>query len=124
MRSVSSTDEIFFVRIASAACKAVAKSSSCGRDATLGGLFCAADGEEFCATTSGSAAENGANISEGGRVDAARASGTVVRKSRRFICGMVKGAHRTRNPARDRMSITRFARGWDRTLSYKVPRYA
>jgi hypothetical protein len=33
-----------------------------------------------------------ANISDTGKVDAARASGTVARKSRRFICEMVKGA--------------------------------
>src|SRR5579864_7822474 len=97
MRSVSSTDEIFFVRIASAACKAVAKSSACGAVAAAPCvLFCEADGAEFCAVA------GSPNISEAGRVDAARASGTVARKSRRFICEMVKGARRTRNPA-DRM---------------------
>src|SRR5690242_17748480 len=100
MRSVSSTDEIFLARIASAACKAVAKSSSCGTAATAApcALFPDAKGEEFCAAAPGFAAEGWANISEVGRVDAARASGTVARKSRRFICGMVKAAHRTRNP--------------------------
>ena len=101
MRSVSSTDETFFVRMASVACKAVAKSSSCG---TLAGaapraLLCDAEGEEPCLAASGSAAAVAANISETGRVDAARASGTVARKSRRFICEMVKGAQRTRKPA-------------------------
>src|SRR5579871_1917100 len=92
MRCVSSTDEIFFVRIASAACKAVAKSSACG-----------VEGAEFCAMSSCFAAVVAANISKAGKVDAARASGAVARKSRRFICEMVKGARRTRNPKRGRM---------------------
>src|SRR6266853_4845556 len=100
MRSVSSTDETFFARIASAACKAVANSSSDGTAAALGVLFCGADGEELCAA--GEAAVV-ANISEVDRVDAARASGTVARKSRRFICGMVKAEHATCNPARSAM---------------------
>jgi hypothetical protein len=57
----------------------VAKSSSGG-----------ADGEEFCSPAPCFVAAGAANISEAGKVDAARASGTEARKSRRFICEIVK----------------------------------
>ena len=97
MRLVSSTDEIFFVRIASAASNAVAKSSSCaaGPDsfADLLELSFRGPAEE-------SAFPDGTpSADEKGNAVAAIASGTVVRNSRRFIRGMVKGEARRRNPA-------------------------
>jgi hypothetical protein len=94
MRWVSSTDEIFFVRMASAACRAVAKSSSGG-----------ADGEEFCSPAPCFVAAGAANISEAGKVDAARASGTEARKSRRFICEIVKAEKGSCKPKQVRQAI-------------------
>src|SRR6185312_10323579 len=93
MRSVSSKDEVFFVRMASAACKAVAKSSSCAAGAAA---FWTADDEEFCHVDFNGGAVP-AKTSVEGKAVAARANGTEARKSRRFIMqnakgGSVKGA--------------------------------
>src|SRR5579859_4985292 len=79
---MSSTDDILRVRIASAACKAVAKSNSlvAGEDA-FGGVRTGI--EEL---GPGKISES---MSAAGIALAARASGTVARKSRRFIRGMV-----------------------------------
>src|ERR1041385_4063378 len=96
MRWVSSTDETFFVRMASAASNAVAKSRS-WTAAAPEALLCDAGIEQFCAPALLFAGASSAKISETGRVEAARASGTVARKSRRFICEMVKGGEGRRN---------------------------
>jgi len=72
--------------MASAACKAVAKSSSC---ATGTAAWPGADGEEFCRAELNEEAVS-AKTSVEGKAVAARASGAEARKSRRFICGMVK----------------------------------
>src|ERR1051326_8343761 len=87
MRWVSSTDETFFVRMASAASNAVAKSRS----------WTAAAPEALLCGAGTVAGAGSAKISGRGKVDAARASGTVERKSRRFICEMVKGGEGRRN---------------------------
>src|SRR6478672_2510362 len=99
MRSVSSTDEIFFVRIASAACKAEAKSSwfAAGATAVPEFPFRGADGEAFGPAKSDFAAVISAETLDRGNVVAATASGTEARKSRRFICGMVKAKWNWRN---------------------------
>ena len=91
MRSVSSTDEICLVRIASAACRAVAKSSSWVDGAEDFAGFGVGD-EAFCVGPSLSA-----RTLEGVNAVDARAIGMVARKSRRFICGMVKDEVGTRN---------------------------
>jgi hypothetical protein len=90
IRSVSSTDETFFERIASAARKAVAKSSSFA-DAPDALAAFGSDGEELCKAGFDVAAALSGKTLEAGNAVAARASGTVLRKSRRFICGMVNG---------------------------------
>jgi hypothetical protein len=87
---VSSTDENFFERIASAACKAVAKSSSFA-DAPDALASFGSDGEELCKAEFDVVVALSGKTLEAGNAVAARASGTEARKSRRFMCGMVKG---------------------------------
>jgi len=89
MRSVSSTDEICLVRIASAACRAVAKSSSWADGAEDFAGFGVGD-EAFCVAVFDFAPSLSARTLEGVNAVDARAIGMVARKSRRFICGMVK----------------------------------
>jgi hypothetical protein len=84
MRSVSSKDEIFFVRMASADCKAVAKSSSGAAGAAI---LPGADDEELCRDAEAVAAKTSVE----GKAVAARAKGTEARKSRRFIMQNAKG---------------------------------
>src|SRR5712675_2211453 len=90
MRSVSSTDEMCFVRIASAACKAVAKSSSCA-DGAEDFAGAATDCEDISVAGFDFPPSLSARTLEGVNAVAASASGTVERKSRRFICGNGKG---------------------------------
>src|ERR1051326_96569 len=80
IRWVSSSEDIFRVRIASAACNAVAKSSSCG--AKAGSL---AGGKGLAA---GEAVLFWPRIPAGIAL-AASTSGTAARKSRRFISGII-----------------------------------
>lgn len=90
MRSVSSTDVICFVRIASADCRAVAKSSSCV-DGTEDFAGAATDGEDIPVAGFDFPPSLSARTLEEVNAVAASANGTVERKLRRFICGNGKG---------------------------------